>query len=115
MGRAGRIQPGVCYRLYSRKRESTFVAQPVPEMKRVRLEVSILRIKMLHQVKAVQFVQFFERALEPPEKRTSYWTMEPISKIGVLNSMELLTHLGFQIAKIPTECHIAKLIGAVFS
>ena len=29
--------------------------------------------------------------------------------------MELLTHLGFQIAKIPTECHIAKLIGAVFS
>ena len=46
-GRAGRVQPGVCYRLYSRFREQSFMDHPVPEMQRMRLEEVILRIKIL--------------------------------------------------------------------
>ena len=113
MGRAGRTQPGVCYRLYSCRRESTFVAHPVPEMKRVRLEGSILQLKMLHQGKAGPF---FERAPEPPEKRTVQLSLELLGKIGVLDSMEQLTPLGFHIARIPTDCRIAKVMifGAIF-
>ena len=47
-GRAGRTIPGICYKLYSRGRESTFSPHPIPEIKRTRLEkLSILRVKIL--------------------------------------------------------------------
>ncbi len=43
-GRAGRTKPGICYKLYSRGRESTFSPHPIPEIKRTRLEELIQRI-----------------------------------------------------------------------
>ncbi|KAH8042220.1 hypothetical protein HPB51_021304 [Rhipicephalus microplus] len=45
-GRAGRVQPGVCYRLYTSWRESQLEAYQLPEMLRTRLETLILKIKV---------------------------------------------------------------------
>jgi len=113
MGRAGRTQPGVCFRLYSRTRESTFLAHPVPEIKRMRLEELILRIKIL---KLGKVAPFLERVPEPPEKRTVQLSLELLVKLGALDSMERLTPLGFHMAQIPTDPRTAKLIlmGAIF-
>ncbi len=57
-GRAGRVQAGVCYRLYTRFRQQSMVAHPIPEMHRMRLEEVILRIKILKlgQVKVLIFL-----------------------------------------------------------
>ena len=47
-GRAGRTQPGVCYKLYTRLREKKMAAFPVPEMRRVPLESIALTVKVVH-------------------------------------------------------------------
>jgi ATP-dependent RNA helicase DHX57 len=45
-GRAGRTQPGTCYKLYTRAQEQRFGAFPVPEIKRVPLESIALTVKV---------------------------------------------------------------------
>jgi ATP-dependent RNA helicase DHX57 len=45
-GRAGRTQPGTCYKLYTRGQESRFGHFPIPEIKRVPLESIALSVKV---------------------------------------------------------------------
>ena len=55
-GRAGRTQPGVCYKLYTRKQEEKMGAYPIPEIKRVALESVALTVKVVHNdVKVIVF------------------------------------------------------------
>ena len=44
-GRAGRTQPGTCYKLYTRKQEMNMAKFPVPEILRVPLESVSLAVK----------------------------------------------------------------------
>ena len=44
-GRAGRTQPGVCYKLYTKHQEKRFSEFPVPEILRVPLENILLTVK----------------------------------------------------------------------
>lgn len=51
-GRAGRVMPGLCIRLYtSHRHDYVFRAQPVPEIQRAALDQIILRLKTLQQFK----------------------------------------------------------------
>lgn len=47
-GRAGRTQPGICYKLYTRSQEKRMAPFPVPEIKRVPLESIALTLKVVH-------------------------------------------------------------------
>jgi len=44
-GRAGRVRPGCCFRLFSRQQFEKFEEQQLPEMLRVSLEGLCLRVK----------------------------------------------------------------------
>lgn len=48
-GRAGRTQPGTCYKLYTRRREVSLANFPVPEILRVPLENVLLTIKVIRE------------------------------------------------------------------
>lgn len=47
-GRAGRTQPGKCYKLYTRNQEASMEPFPIPEIKRVPLESVSLTVKVVH-------------------------------------------------------------------
>ena len=112
-GRAGRTKPGVCYKLYSRMRESTFDSFPTPEIKRVRLEEIILRLKLLKLGKVESFLKIVP---EPPEERTVKISLELLCDLGALDHNEELTPLGCHLAHLPIDPRTGKLIllGAIF-
>lgn len=112
-GRAGRTKPGICYRLYSRGRESLFEPHPIPEIKRMRLEELILRIKIL---KLGQVGTFLRHVPEPPDDRAVKVSLEFLYDLGALDYAERLTPLGFHLAQLPTDPRTGKLIllGAIF-
>lgn len=112
-GCAGRTQQGVCFRLYSRIRESTFAPQPVAEMKKTRLEELILRIKMLTLGKVSTF---FQNVPESPEVSTVQISLDLLGALGALDQEERLTPLGFHLAQLPMDPLTGKMIllGAIF-
>jgi len=46
-GRAGRVSAGECYRLYTRRKYESFGQYPVPEVKRVPLDVLVMKVKVM--------------------------------------------------------------------
>jgi ATP-dependent RNA helicase DHX57 len=56
-GRAGRTQPGVCYKLYTRKQEAQMAEFPTPEILRVPLERISLMVKAMNEEEDVKVVQ----------------------------------------------------------
>jgi ATP-dependent RNA helicase DHX36 len=112
-GRAGRTKPGICYKLYSRGRESTFPPHPIPEIKRTRLEELILRVKIL---KLGRVEDFLRKVPEPPDDCTVKISLELLHELGALDDAECLTPLGLHLAQLPTDPRTGKLIllGAIF-
>lgn len=53
-GRAGRTQPGTCYKLYTRMQEENMAQFPVPEILRVPLESISLTIKVMREEEDVK-------------------------------------------------------------
>jgi ATP-dependent RNA helicase DHX57 len=53
-GRAGRTQPGVCYKLYTRKQEANMGRFPVPEILRSPLESILLTVKVTKEEEDVK-------------------------------------------------------------
>ncbi len=63
-GRAGRTRPGVCYKLYTRQRESKMEQFPRPEIMRVPLESICLTVKSTREKEDVK-VSNLNRLLSP--------------------------------------------------
>lgn len=90
-GRAGRVQPGVCYKLYPRIVHDAMPQFQLPEILRTPLQELCLHIKSL-QLGAIG--SFLSKALQPPDHLAVQNAIELLKTIGALDDKEDLTPLG---------------------
>ena len=105
-GRAGRTQPGKCFRLYT---ESAFLKnlqeQTHPEILRSNLATVVLTLKKLGIDDLVHF-----DFLDPPAPETLMRALELLHFLGALDDEGDLTPLGVQMAEFPLDPQLAKLL-----
>ncbi|CAG8979232.1 hypothetical protein HYALB_00011902 [Hymenoscyphus albidus] len=112
-GRAGRVQAGKCYKLYTRNAEmSKMMERPEPEIRRVPLEQLCLSVRAMG-IKEV--AQFLASALTPPESLAVDGAMDLLGRMGALDGDDL-TALGRHLSMIPADLRCGKLMvyGAMF-
>ncbi|KAL2629866.1 hypothetical protein R1flu_014552 [Riccia fluitans] len=105
-GRAGRMRPGKCFRLYS---EDTYCndmkAETIPEIQRSNLVSTVLQLKAL----GIDNIMRFDW-LAPPSSEAMIRALELLFAIGVLDTDAKLTPLGHQVAEFPLEPMMAKML-----
>ncbi|GKZ82969.1 hypothetical protein AnigIFM56816_007795 [Aspergillus niger] len=105
-GRAGRVGPGKCFRLYTKwayyneLEEST-----IPEIQRTNLSSVILMLKSLGIDQLLDF-----DFMDPPPAETIIRALEQLYALGALNDRGELTKIGRQMAEFPTDPMLAKAI-----
>jgi len=112
-GRAGRVQPGWCLRLYPRwLHDECFEEYQAPELLRTPLASLVLTIKSLALGHAEPFLS---KAMNPPSGLAVHNALELLRDIGALTPAEDLTPLGRHLASLPVEPRIGKMLvyGAV--
>ncbi|KAI0447537.1 DEAD/DEAH box helicase [Xylaria telfairii] len=111
-GRAGRVQAGQCYKLYTKSLEERMAERPEPEIRRVPLEQLCLSVRAM----GIRDVGgFLGRTPTPPAITAVENAVKMLRRMGALDGDEL-TALGQQLAMIPTDLRCGKLMvyGAIF-
>jgi ATP-dependent helicase HrpA len=104
-GRCGRVRDGICVRLFD---EQSFAARPAftdPEMKRTGLAGVILRMKSLRLGDVEDF-----RFLDPPHSRAISEGYRVLQELGALDEERALTPLGENLARLPVDPRIGRMI-----
>ena len=104
-GRAGRVQDGICIRLYS---EEDFAARPKftqPEIQRANLAEVILRMKAfrLGDIETFPFV-------DPPTVTAIRAGYQLLHELGALDDVNDLTPLGRELAKLPIDPTLGRMM-----
>ena len=104
-GRCGRVTEGICIRLYD---EEDFDARPEftdPEIRRSSLAGVILRMKSLGLPEIAEFP-----FIDPPKTGNITEGYRTLREIGALNKDKELTAAGRQLARIPVEPRLGKML-----
>ncbi|KAI1812239.1 DEAD/DEAH box helicase [Poronia punctata] len=112
-GRAGRVQAGKCYKLYTESLEQQRMAErPEPEIRRVPLEQLCLSVRAMG---TRDIGGFLGRTPTPPAITAVENAIKMLQRMGALDGEEL-TALGQQLAMIPADLRCGKLMvyGAIF-
>ena len=109
-GRAGRVRPGHCWKLYTQAFEDAAMDEyPPPEIRRVPLEEVVLQVLLLGLGAPETFLS---SCLEPPSLEQVRASVQALLAIGaVLPQASLpLTALGFHLAKLPVDVRVGKML-----
>mmetsp|Transcript_14996 Transcript_14996/g.36596 ORF Transcript_14996/g.36596 Transcript_14996/m.36596 type:complete len:557 (-) Transcript_14996:1528-3198(-) len=111
-GRAGRVQPGLCLKLYSSATATSIMKEATePELRRVPLEEVCLSI--LASGFAKNCLQFLNQAPQPPDPESVEAAIAVLDEIGAVDrqtSTEILTPLGQHLAKLPLDVRLGKML-----
>src|SRR5688572_1546353 len=104
-GRAGRVQHGICIRLYD---EEDFQKRPrftQPEIQRANLAEVILRMKAfrLGEIETFPFV-------DPPHGAAIRAGYQLLHELGALNDLNELTALGRELARLPVDPTLGRML-----
>lgn len=114
-GRAGRVQAGICCRLFSsRTATGRMKDQAVPELQRVPLEEVCLSI--LAGRLGSDCMDFLQQAPQPPSEKSVSLALEVLQEVGAIDSDKQLTPLGYHLSKLPMDVRLGKMLifGALF-
>ena len=104
-GRCGRVEPGICIRLYS---EEDFLSRPEftdPEILRTNLAAVILQ--MLHlRLGDIQDFPF----IEPPDGKAISDGFNLLQELSAVNRENQLTPLGRQLARLPIDPRLGRMM-----
>ncbi|HND55948.1 MAG TPA: helicase-related protein, partial [Pirellulaceae bacterium] len=103
-GRAGRLQPGVCVRLWSPAQHLARDEHPEPEVRRVDLASAALHLLALGEHDLRGFPWF-----EPPREQAIAQTLQLLELLGATHDGQL-TSLGRLIAQLPVHPRIGRLL-----
>lgn len=104
-GRCGRVAEGICIRLYSK---ADFEARPLftePEVLRTNLSAVMLQMLAL-KLGDIEDFPF----IEPPEDKMIRDAKGMLQEVNALDKSGQLTDVGQQLAKIPTDPKLARML-----
>ncbi|HEX8963087.1 MAG TPA: ATP-dependent RNA helicase HrpA [Rhodocyclaceae bacterium] len=104
-GRCGRVSAGVCFRLYDEEDFDKRPAYTEPEILRSSLAGVILRMKSLHLGDVEDFP-----FLEAPAPRMIADGYQLLSELGAVDEAKELTAVGRELAKLPLDPKIGRMI-----
>ena len=105
-GRAGRVGPGKCFRLYTKWAHNNELEEStVPEIQRTNLGMVILMLKSLGINDLIGF-----DFMDPPPGETIIRALEMLYALGALNSKGELTKMGRRMAEFPVDPMLSKSI-----
>ena len=105
-GRAGRVGPGQCFRLYTKQAYMNELDEnTTPEIQRTNLTGTVLLLKSLGINDLLDF-----DFMDPPPTDTLVRSVEQLYALGAFNNAGELTKLGRQMAEFPTDPMLAKAI-----
>ncbi|PSR94700.1 Pre-mRNA-splicing factor ATP-dependent RNA helicase [Actinidia chinensis var. chinensis] len=105
-GRAGRTQPGKCFRLYTEKSfNNDLQPQTYPEILRSNLANTVLTLKKLGIDDLVHF-----DFMDPPAPETLMRALEVLNYLGALDGDGNLTKLGQIMSEFPLDPQMGKML-----
>jgi len=105
-GRAGRVGPGMCFRLYTAwAYQNELEENTIPEIQRTNLGTVVLMLKSLGINDLINF-----DFMDPPPAETLIRALEQLYALGALNDRGELTKLGRRMAEFPTDPMLSKTL-----
>ncbi|MBU0687902.1 MAG: ATP-dependent RNA helicase HrpA [Gammaproteobacteria bacterium] len=104
-GRCGRVMSGICIRLYDEEEFAQRAEFTDPEIFRVSLATVILRMSALGLGDVAEFP-----FIEPPGSRAIADGYQLLSELNAIDDQRQLTKLGHELAKLPLDPKVARLL-----
>ncbi|WP_137974473.1 ATP-dependent RNA helicase HrpA [Pseudomonas sp. F(2018)] len=104
-GRCGRVEPGICIRLYS---EEDFLGRPAftdPEILRTNLAAVILQMLNL-RLGSIEDFPF----IEPPDGKAISDGFTLLQELSAVNRESQLTPIGRQLARLPIDPRLGRMV-----
>lgn len=104
-GRAGRIEPGLCYGLYSREDFQDREFHTRPEIRRSDLADVVLQM-ILMQIPNIHHFDF----IDPPDFNAFQQAFETLRTLGALDQKQKMTDMGMKMAYLPLDARISRML-----
>ncbi|MBT1450141.1 ATP-dependent helicase HrpB [Glaciecola sp. XM2] len=103
-GRAGRLMPGTCYRMWPKEQHHRLAKQSVPEI--LQSDISSLLLEA-----TVWGTQIADLALiDPPSNAQQAQASDKLKHLGILDSADKLTPLGKKVHALGTDVNLAVML-----
>lgn len=104
-GRAGRLEPGVCYRLWTEKEQATLAARRPPEMLDADLTQLVLESALWGTSNPSELSW-----LTPPPSGSVAQAKDLLTQLGALDAIGRITSHGKQMAALPIHPRLAHML-----